>query len=184
MIPGVVSGEELDWYADPAKAQYFLVSPEKLALLFDAAGIRPTDRVLEVGSGAGTVAASIPECARLTLIELDGRLMAPLKRNAPTGAQIIQGDALELVHEIPFDVLLANLPTSVTERLLAVLPQLSFRTAVLAVGESTPLQDLAGGISWSEVAKISGPDFRPPQPSVSRLVKIQAAPDAPESAPL
>ena len=69
-------------------------------------------------------------------------------------------------------MLISNLPHSVTESLLELMPTLSFRTAVLAVGESTNLDQLDSRFSWSEIARITGDDFIPPQPSVSRIVKV------------
>jgi hypothetical protein len=55
------------------------------------------------------------------------------------------------------------------------MPSLSFRTAVLAVGESTDLDQLGAGFSWSEVTRVTGGDFLPPQPSVSRIVQVVPA---------
>lgn len=164
--------DDLERYADASQEQYFLVSPAKLAQLMHAAEIRPSDAVVEVGAGVGTVAAWVPECRTLTVVELDERLVELLRENVPR-ARVVQGDALELVQQIPCDVLLSNLPTVVTEALIRdVLPRLSFRTAVLAVGQATDLASLGPGYSCSEVATITGEDFRPPQPSISRLVRV------------
>ena len=71
-----------------------------------------------------------------------------------------------------FDVLIGNLPNKVTESLLGLLPALQFRVAVLAVGESTDLDQLVPDFSWSEVTRITGDDFVPPQRSVSRIVRV------------
>lgn len=169
-----MSDDELVSLADSSFEQYFLVSERKLSLLMDAAGIQPTDRVLELGAGAGTVARRIPPCASLTLVELDQRLIPTLRRNVPT-ATIIQGDALALAREIPFEVLIGSLPNLVTESLIDILPSLTFRTAVLAVGESTDLERLTPEFVVSEVTTISASDFKPAQPSVSRLVKVARA---------
>ena len=59
-----------------------------------------------------------------------------------------------------------------TESLLGLIPDLTFRVAVLAVGESTELDQLGPNFSWSEVTRITGDDFLPPQPSVSRIVRV------------
>jgi 16S rRNA A1518/A1519 N6-dimethyltransferase RsmA/KsgA/DIM1 with predicted DNA glycosylase/AP lyase activity len=165
---------ELAAYADPKRGQYFLVSADKLSKLIAAAGIRPTDDVLEVGSGAGTVARALPKSKSLTVIEFDERLVGFLRQNAPH-ATVMHGDALEIIRDLRFDVLIANLPHAVTESLLKIMPSLSFRTAVLSVSESTDLDSLGPGFSWSEVAKTTGDDFLPPQPSVSRLVRVVPA---------
>jgi 16S rRNA A1518/A1519 N6-dimethyltransferase RsmA/KsgA/DIM1 with predicted DNA glycosylase/AP lyase activity len=139
--------------------------------LIDAAGVRRTDHVLEVGAGAGTVARNIPPCASLTVIELDSRLIGTLRRNAPT-ARVINADALAMVDALRFDVLIANLPYTVTESLIDILPGLPFRTAVVAVGEGSDLGGLSGNFEISEVTRVFGADFIPPQPTVSRILRI------------
>jgi 16S rRNA A1518/A1519 N6-dimethyltransferase RsmA/KsgA/DIM1 with predicted DNA glycosylase/AP lyase activity len=168
------SDRELAALADPGLGQHFLVSAEKLARVVGAAGIRPGDEVVEVGAGIGTVARVLPRCRRLTLVELDRRFTGALRENVPH-ADVVQGDALEIVQGISFDVLIGNLPHAVTESLLGLLPGLSFRTAVLAVGGLAGLRSLGPGFSWSEVARVTGDDFLPPQAQVSRIVKVVAA---------
>src|SRR5690349_6191256 len=64
--------------ADPEFQQHFLVSEDKLAKLISTAGIRPTDDVLEVGAGIGTVPREFPKSRSLTLVELDDRLTGAL----------------------------------------------------------------------------------------------------------
>jgi 16S rRNA A1518/A1519 N6-dimethyltransferase RsmA/KsgA/DIM1 with predicted DNA glycosylase/AP lyase activity len=160
--------------ADPEFEQHFLVSPEKLSQLVAAAGIRSSDDVIELGAGVGTVARVLPRSRSLTVVELDDRLLAHLRRNVPH-ANVVQGDALEIISTMSFDVLIGNLPHRVTEALLQVMPALSFRTAVLAVGETTDLGQLGTEFSWSEVTRITGDDFVPPQSGVSRIVRVVPA---------
>ena len=157
------TNREIAMNADPALEQFFLVSEEKLSKLIEAAQIRPTDSVVEVGAGIGTVARVLPLGASLTVIFL--------RENVPH-ARILQGDALKLIQEVSCDVLISNLPTRVTESLIALLPRLTFRTAVLAVGESTDLNQLGPEFTWREVTTITGDDFVPPQSSVSRIVRV------------
>ncbi|GAA4891023.1 rRNA adenine N-6-methyltransferase family protein [Saccharopolyspora cebuensis] len=162
---------ELASLADPSFEQYFLVSPEKLALIYDAAGIRPSDRVVEIGAGVGTVARTMPPCQSLTVVEFDRNLIDHLRRNVPH-ANVIHGDGLRAARDMAFDVLVSNLPNLVTESLIDILPELSFRVAVMAVGEHADLGRLPAEFKVTEVATISGTDFRPAQPSVSRIVKV------------
>lgn len=172
MMQDMRTNREIAMNADPTLEQFFLVSEEKLSKLIAAAQIRPTDSVVEVGAGIGTVARVLPPAASLTVIELDDRLIEFLRENVPH-ARILQGDALKLIQEVSCDVLISNLPTRVTESLIALLPRLSFRTAVLAVGESTDLNQLGPEFTWHEVTTITGDDFVPPQSSVSRIVKVR-----------
>lgn len=167
----MLSDREIAALADPQFEQHFLVSPEKLAKLVSAAGIRPADDVLEVGAGIGTVARELPRSRSLTLVELDDRLFVHLRQNVPH-ANVVQGEALEIIRTLPFDVLIGNLPHRVTESLLKIIPGLSFRTAILAVGEATDFDQLGGAFAWSEVTRITGDDFLPPQSGVSRVVRI------------
>ena len=109
--------------ADPKLQQHFLVSAEKLSKLISAAGIRPEDDVLEVGAGIGTVARELPRSRSLTLVELDDRLIGFLRQNVPH-ANVVQGDALEIIRLMSFDVLIGNLPNTVTESLLRLMPEL------------------------------------------------------------
>ena len=69
------SDREMAAHADPKFGQHFLVSADKLSMLVAAAGIRPTDEVLEVGAGIGTVARELPQSRSLTVAELDERLI-------------------------------------------------------------------------------------------------------------
>jgi hypothetical protein len=168
------SDQEIAALADPKLGQHFLVSSEKLSELVTAAGIRPTDHVLEVGAGIGTVAMVLPKARSLTVVELDTRFIGFLRQNVPH-AKVLHGDALEIIRGTSFDVLIGNLPHSVTESLLTLVPNLSFRTAILSVGESTDLDSLGSEFSWWEVTRTTGNDFLPPQPGVSRIVKIVRA---------
>jgi 16S rRNA A1518/A1519 N6-dimethyltransferase RsmA/KsgA/DIM1 with predicted DNA glycosylase/AP lyase activity len=162
---------ELAALADPKLGQHFLVSAEKLSKLIAAAGITPTDDVVEVGAGIGTVARALPKSKSLTVVEFDERLIGFLRENVPH-AKVLQGDALVIIQTISFDVLIGNLPHAVTESLLALMPGLSFRTAVLSVAESADLDSLGSEFSWSEVARTTRDDFLPPQPGVSRIVRV------------
>jgi hypothetical protein len=104
------------------------------------------------------------------VVELDHRLIVTLRSHVPH-ANVLQGDALTLVREIPFGALNRNLANYVTDLLIDIL-ELPFRTAVLAVGASTPLDGLPSMFPVTEVTTMSGDDFRPSQPTVSRIVKI------------
>lgn len=153
------------------REQHFLIAPERLAMLVEAAGITPTDDVVEVGAGIGTVAAVIPECASLTLVELDGRLAAVLAARLPR-AHVIQGDALLVLPQLEFDVLLSNLPRAVTVQLLKRLGHLRFRSAVLAVAEDTNLDVLRVDFHVTVVTILEEDDYRPRQPVKSNLIRV------------
>ncbi len=157
--------------AKPTLGQYFLVAPDKLARLVAAAGIQPGDRVVELGAGAGTVARHLPPCKRLSLVELDAGLADELMRRFPQ-AEVRQGDALEVMHELACDVLLANLPFAITERLVPVLPTLNFKTAVLSVSPDLVLDQLDSHFAVDKLAILEPDDFRPRPTGPSKLVRL------------
>jgi 16S rRNA A1518/A1519 N6-dimethyltransferase RsmA/KsgA/DIM1 with predicted DNA glycosylase/AP lyase activity len=166
-----VDNEALASLADPNFEQHFLVSPEKLSLLVEAADIQPRDHVVELGAGVGTVARRFPEGIRITVVELDHRLIEHLKSSVPT-ADVIQGDALSVIRGLACDVLISNLPNSITTQLVAIIPRLSFRVAVLTVGELSHLDLLPSTFRCQVVTTVSGDDFVPPQGPRSYIVKI------------
>lgn len=169
-----MSDRDLAALADPAQDQYFLTNPAKLQVILDAAGIQPTDRVIELGAGAGTVAREIPVAGGLTLVEIDERLISTLKRNAPSHATVLNTDGIALLREgkLHADVILGNLPTKVTAELVSLLPRLKFRVAVLAAGAMEPFEDIGNVLDYSVLTTIQGDDFTPPQPSTSLLVRV------------
>lgn len=169
--------EDIVSLADTARDQYFLSSPEKLALLVRAAGIRASDDVVEVGAGIGSVARVLPASASLTLIELDDRFTGILRSRIPH-ATVVQGDALALLCDLSCDVLLSNLPREPTQRVIDALPQLAVRTAVVATGENPDLSVLKDYFESEVVASIGGEDFRPPQPVHSLLIKLSRITDS------
>jgi 16S rRNA A1518/A1519 N6-dimethyltransferase RsmA/KsgA/DIM1 with predicted DNA glycosylase/AP lyase activity len=167
----VTDDEAITRLADADRDQYFLSAPDKLALLVEAAGIRPTDRVVEIGAGIGSVARSLPPSASLTLVELDHRLTDVLRASAPH-AEVIQGDALSILQDIPCDVLLSNLPRRPTRDLIAMMPDLTFRAAVVAMDRSFDLGELRRHFKVAVVTSVSGGDFKPAQPVESLLVRF------------
>jgi protein-L-isoaspartate O-methyltransferase len=167
----MITHAELAEIADSRLEQHFLISPEKLGQVVAAAGIRESDDVVEVGAGAGTVAVALPRGRSLTLIELDTRLTNLLREHVPD-ARVLQGDALELLREVPCDVLVSNLPHDVTEELLPSLEGIPFRVALVTVGESTDLSQIEHCFAWREVTRITGDDFVPPQIGVSRIIRL------------
>ena len=160
--------------SDPAKDQYFLTNPAKLQVILDAADIRETDRVVEIGAGAGTVARVLPRSASLTLIELDERLIPTLRNNAPDHASVLNADGLALLQQgqLHADVILGNLPNEVAEDLTALLPRLDFRVAVVAAGSVEPFEALSEHLNYSLLADVWGDDFTPSQPGLSHLISV------------
>lgn len=156
-------GQDWWWGAvtpDAAMDQYFLVAPEKIDAIVEAAGVAAGDRVLELGAGVGTVAAALPEGTAMTLVDADPMLAAVLERRFPD-ADVRCADALRVTDAC--DVLLANLPGFLSGRLLASLPDRRFRTAVLA------LPDGVAPDGGERLGVLEADDFRPAAEESSTL---------------
>jgi 16S rRNA A1518/A1519 N6-dimethyltransferase RsmA/KsgA/DIM1 with predicted DNA glycosylase/AP lyase activity len=151
--------------------QHFLSNPVKLALLINAADIQPTDHVVEVGAGIGTVAEHIPLCEHLTVIEYDGNLISHLRKRVPH-AHVIQGDALRILPTVRCDVLLSNLPWRLTPTLVGLLPSLSFRVALVTVSSIDKLVSMEGAFMLEAVTVLEPDDFWPQQEKRAAVVRI------------
>jgi protein-L-isoaspartate(D-aspartate) O-methyltransferase len=112
-----VDEEHRRWAYDdnplPIEAGQTISQPYIVALMIEAAAIRPGDKVLEVGAGSGYAAAVISRIAeRVVAIERHGELVQIAReRMARLGydnVRIIQGDGTRgCADEAPFDAILA-----------------------------------------------------------------------------
>ena len=151
--------------------QHFLTNPEKLEALVAAAGINPTDRVLELGSGGGTVAAVLPPC-RLMLVELD-RELADRLRIRFSRATVISGDALTTLEAVEADIISSNLPHTLTRAVLEKLGHKTFRRALIAVhGQDALNFSNVESLRLEPLLTLFEHDFTPPQPFRSKLVLV------------
>jgi 16S rRNA (adenine1518-N6/adenine1519-N6)-dimethyltransferase len=111
--------------ADKRLGQNFLQDSAALGAIVSAAGIQPTDSVLEIGPGLGSLTRYLAASAReVVAVELDPRLLPLLKAVlAPYGnVRLIQGDILELS---PSDLMadkeylvVANIPYYITSAVI------------------------------------------------------------------
>lgn len=161
--------------SDATKDQYFLTNPVKLQFILDAANIQETDRVIEIGAGAGTVARVLPRCASLTLIELDERLIPTLQSNAPDYASVLNADGLALLKQghLSADVILGNLPSRAAMDLTRMLFGLKFRIAIITMGLVESTSAIAERLELSVLTEVCGNDFTPFQPGTSYLVSVR-----------
>jgi 16S rRNA (adenine1518-N6/adenine1519-N6)-dimethyltransferase len=116
--------------ARKARGQHFLVDSRIATRHVDHAQITPSDTVLEIGPGLGTLTRRLAERAkRVVAIESDRRLASFLQRELP-GVEVVVGDALK-VEWPPFDVTASNLPYQISSPLTFRLLDRPFRRAVL-----------------------------------------------------
>jgi 16S rRNA (adenine1518-N6/adenine1519-N6)-dimethyltransferase len=101
--------------------QHFL-RHEAARELVDLIDPRPGETFLEIGPGALAITSLLAaRCERVVAVEIDRRLIAELKRDAPENVTIIEGDALEADYRalVPRGSRLAsNLPYAISSPLL------------------------------------------------------------------
>lgn len=154
---------ELETRARRRFGQNFLVHPDSVDRIVRAAGVRPGDKVLEIGPGLGILTrALLGAGADLVAVELDRDLAGALEDSlagTPT-FRLVQGDALrvDFAEVTPGEgwIVAANLPYNVaTPILMRLLGEgTRFRRLVLMfqreVGdrlEATPADDAFGALS-------------------------------------
>jgi 16S rRNA (adenine1518-N6/adenine1519-N6)-dimethyltransferase len=105
--------------------QNFLQDPIALEQIISAAQIQPTDTVLEIGPGLGSLTRYLAASAKkVVTVELDQHLLAPLKAVlAPySNVQFIHGDILELnPNDLIQDkdyIVVANIPYYITSAVI------------------------------------------------------------------
>ena len=112
--------------------QNFLHDKNQLAKLIEAANIQPTDLVLEVGPGTGTLTETLLEHgAQVVACEIDPGLAALLRDRQGAKITLIEGDALAKGRALNPDIvdaiggrafkLVANLPYQIASPLISTL---------------------------------------------------------------
>jgi 16S rRNA (adenine1518-N6/adenine1519-N6)-dimethyltransferase len=142
-----------DLHGDRHLGQHILVDPNAVQKIIDAAELAPTDLVLEVGPGPGTLTVPLAERAgQVIAVELDERML-PLLREALAGrdnVRVVHGDILEqdlaaLVDGRPYKVV-ANLPYYITSAVLRHLLTASLRPQRLVVTVQREVADRIVGM--------------------------------------
>lgn len=182
--------------------QNFLVDPNTIRKIVRTAAVEPGDRVIEIGPGLGSLTLGLIEAgAEVTAVEIDERLIEPLRESISDRARIVNADAMavnwsELIHPDGHEasdgrpwVVVANLPynvaTPVVLRLLDEVPEV---TRLLVMVQKEVAERLAAGPGtksygipsvkvgyWATARLVGsiGPDVFHPKPRVdSALVEI------------
>jgi 16S rRNA (adenine1518-N6/adenine1519-N6)-dimethyltransferase len=110
---------------DKKLGQNFLQDPFALEAIVSAAEIQPTDTVLEIGPGLGSLTRYLAVAAKdVIAVELDGDLLPPLRAviEPYKNIRVIHGDILklapdELIHEAKY-LVVANIPYYITSAVI------------------------------------------------------------------
>ena len=180
-----------------ALGQNFVADPNTVRRIARLADVGPSDRVVEVGAGLGSLTLALVESgASVTAVEIDRHLLPVLREVvAATGVTVVEGDAMALDWRTLLGddqgwVLVANLPYNVATPLIAdLLDDVPHISRMLVMVQHEVGERLAAGVGdpaygavsvkvayWATariVGKVS-PHVFIPQPKVdSALVEIR-----------
>jgi len=174
--------------------QHLLKNPLIIQSIVQKAEIKPTDVVLEIGSGTGNLTVKMLEQAKKVIaIELDTRMIAELQKRVQgtshhSKLQILCGDVIKI--DLPyFDLCVANIPYQISSPLIFKLlgHRPIFRCAVLMVQREFALRLIAKPgdplycrlsvntqllAKVTHLIKVSKNNFKPPPKVESSVVRI------------
>lgn len=176
-----------------SEGQHILKNPQIAQQIVDAAEIKRTDVVLEIGPGTGNLTMKmLPHCKKLIAIEIDPRMAAELKKRVSVTdyvkkLEIIQEDFLKV--DLPyFDVCVSNTPYAISSPLVfKLLNHGTFRSAVLMFQREFAMRLVAKAgdplycrlsvntqllADVYHVMKVGRNNFKPPPKVESSVVKM------------
>lgn len=183
-------------FARKSLGQHFLIDRNILERIVAAAAIEPADHVLEIGAGAGALTHKLASlCARLTAVEIDDRMIAPLRAALPdievTHADVLDVDLSELArrHGRPL-VIVGNLPYQISSPLLFKLlaERTAWSRAILMLQREVAIRmsakvgskdygvlaaRLGASASIESLFDVSPNCFRPRPKVVSRVIRLR-----------
>ena len=166
--------------------QNFLIDPNISKRIVDSAEISEGEKILEIGPGRGALTELLSSKGNLIAIEKDKWLSVVLKQKFKENVEIIEGDILKW-DVPPIDVIVANLPYSISSPILFRLFNYEWTRAVLMFQEefanrlvAKPGSKIYGRLSvmanhfvdTKKLFKVSKTAFQP-QPKIhSQVVKL------------
>lgn len=147
--------------------QHFLADPEVLERIFAALALRASDRVLEIGPGAGALTERLcAEAASVTAVEIDRDLAARLQARCPR-LNLVRADALRtdlgaivaagaepgrwrIVGNLPY-----NIASPLLERLFDIAEQVADVHVMLQAEVAKRLAAAPGGKTYGRLSVIA-----------------------------
>jgi 16S rRNA (adenine1518-N6/adenine1519-N6)-dimethyltransferase len=144
--------------------QNFVVDPNTIRKVVDAAGDLSEKTVLEIGAGAGSLTLGLASAARSVIaIEFDARIVPALKETLDgiDNVEIVQADALKLDYAgIEATEVVANLPYNIAVPLVITVlenaPQVSSLTVMTQREVGERLASIPGSKSYGQVSVLVG----------------------------
>lgn len=127
---------EISFVPDPSKDQHFLTNPSTIKKMVRLSNPKPTDKILEVGAGAGTLTQHLARTrAKIIAVEVDRKLKKALDELDFKNLRVIYANVLEIIDKLSFNKIVSNTPYSICEPLLNKLVRRKFDLAVMSIPE-------------------------------------------------
>ena len=133
MNPSQLATELSSIGVSPSKSrgQNFLIDDGVADRQIAYAAINPEDVVLEIGPGLGMITSRLAmKAEKVIAIETDKKLADYLSKKLPSNVELITADAL-CVDFPKFDVMVSNLPYSISSPIIFKILNYNFRNAVV-----------------------------------------------------
>jgi 16S rRNA (adenine1518-N6/adenine1519-N6)-dimethyltransferase len=184
--------------------QNFVIDPNTIRKVIDVAGIDPSDAIVEIGAGCGSLTLGLVAAARrVVAVEIDPNLVAALRKvtSGVANVEVVLADALQLdldalgvtklVGNLPYSVaaplLLHVLESSASIRQLTVMTQREVGERLAAEPGSKVYGQTSVIVGFHADARLVGRVSRRafyPEPNVdSVIVSVERRPDLPEVDP-
>lgn len=157
---------------------HFMVDRGAISKIIARVSVAPGETILEIGAGHGELTQLLAGKARVIAVEKDRGMFLLLRKKFQGNPriQIIHGNALRELGMLRFDRIVSNLPYSICEPLLKLLPYVDFKEAFLTVPMkfSERLQGLPYSAFFKTTVLFEVPkeSFSPPPKTVSVFVKV------------
>jgi len=140
--------QELGLYTRKSLGQHFLVDDNVIGRIIELAACEPSDTVIEVGPGIGTLTLALQErVAHIIAIEYDEALIEPLRDlTDPAVVEVVHADAARLLRED------GRRLSADRSKMVSNLPYQVAATVILRAFESLPNLDSATVMVQKEVA--------------------------------
>jgi 16S rRNA (adenine1518-N6/adenine1519-N6)-dimethyltransferase len=195
-----------DHGVQPAKSfgQNFVIDPNTIRKVVNAAGLDRSDSIVEIGAGCGSLTLGLATAARrVVAVEVDPKLVEVLRQviSGLANVEVVQADALQLDFDaLEVDKLVGNLPYNIAATLvlhvLESTPSIRHMTVMtqrevgerLAAGPGSKVYGLTSVmVGFHATARLAGRVSRRaffPEPNVdSVIVTVTRRPQLPEVEP-
>lgn len=171
--------------SDNENGQNFLVDEDVLAEEIENAKLEPSDIVLDIGAGFGSIESVVSKKCHIIAIEKEIKCYSYLidKYEIDPNVQIINADALEMIYP-KFNKIISNPPYNITDRIIDKLSSYDFYSGVMIIPNTISKQLLSDKnetkfssiekifFKFEEITEVKKESFYPVPRVTSRMIKI------------